>query len=81
MTPWLSRELEGLAELALRLIGVFSTLDWERGSQEAKRPFLLGFFPPPWGPGECRIAGAREWHKEAWEAMTWHGGLSILVME
>lgn len=48
MTPWLSRELEGLAELALRLIGVFSTLDWERGSQEAKRPFLLGF-PPPLG--------------------------------
>lgn len=49
MTPWLSRELEGLAELALRLIGVFSTLDWERGSQEAKRPFLLVFFPPPLG--------------------------------
>lgn len=25
MAPWLSHELEGLAELALRLMGVFST--------------------------------------------------------
>lgn len=70
MAPWLSHELEGLAELALRLMGVFSTWTGNEGAKGLKCiiPFCIFF----WGAGELRAPGGREWHEEAWEAMSWH---------
>lgn len=70
MTLSLSHELEGLS---------FSPL-WT-GKEVAKRLKGISFWIFFWGPGGCRTAGAREWHKEAGEAEAWRGGLSILVME
>lgn len=69
-------ELEGLAELAVRLIGVLSTLDL--GEEETKNLKGISFWIFSGVLESTGQLGAGSGTKRHGKAMTWHGGLSAL---